>query len=99
MQKRLRQETTVRDRQASAPQADDLAPVVIDQRQTARRRRVAPLTGVGAHAAVVFLLANDVELTTSPRALAAVTLATARGEMSGEALAIWFRQRSRTLPA
>lgn len=54
---------------------------------------------VGAHAALVFLLANDAELTASPRALAAVTLATARGEMSAEALAIWFRQRSRTLPA
>jgi len=50
---------------------------------------------VGAHAAVVFLLANGAELTASAGALADVTLATARGELSAEALAIWFRQRSR----
>jgi death-on-curing protein len=52
---------------------------------------------VGAHAAVVFPLANGLELTASPRALVDVTLATARGEMSAEALAIWIRQRSRLL--
>jgi len=52
---------------------------------------------VGAHAAIVFLLANGLDLTASPRALVDVTLATARGEMSAEALAIWFRQRSRPL--
>jgi len=52
---------------------------------------------VGAHAAVVFLLANGLELTAAPRALVDVTLATARGEMSAEALAIWIRQRSRPL--
>ena len=52
---------------------------------------------VGAHAAVVFLLANGLELTASPRALVDVTLATGRGEMSAEALAIWIRQRSRLL--
>ncbi|MBP1607411.1 MAG: death-on-curing family protein [Acidobacteria bacterium] len=46
-------------------------------------------------AAVVFLLANGVELTASAGALAEITLATARGELSAEALAIWFRQRSR----
>ena len=52
---------------------------------------------VGAHAAVLFLLANGIELTASSEALAEVTLATARGELSAEALAIWFRQRSRPL--
>jgi death-on-curing protein len=52
---------------------------------------------VGAHAAVLFLLANGLELTASSAALAEVTLATARGEMSAEALAIWFRQRSQPL--
>ena len=50
---------------------------------------------VGAHAAVLFLLANGTELTASPAALVEVTLATARGELSAEALAIWFRQRCR----
>jgi death-on-curing protein len=54
-------------------------------------------TRVGAHAAVLLLLANGVELTASARALADITLATARGEMSAEALAIWFRQRSRPI--
>ena len=49
----------------------------------------------GAHAAVVFLLVNGAELTASAGALADVTLATPRGELSAEALAIWFRQRSR----
>ena len=52
-------------------------------------------TRVGAHAAVLFLLVNGTELIANPAALADVTLATARGEMSAEALAIWFRQRSR----
>jgi death-on-curing protein len=52
---------------------------------------------VGAHAAVLFLLANGLDLTASSGVLADVTLATARGEMSAEALAIWFRQRQRPL--
>ena len=52
---------------------------------------------VGAHAAVLFLLVNGTGLTAAPAALAHVTLATARGEMSAEALAIWFRQRCRPL--
>ena len=52
---------------------------------------------VGAHAAVLFLLSNGFELTASPAMLADVTLATARGELSAEALAIWFRQRSRPI--
>ena len=52
---------------------------------------------VGAHAAVLFLLVNGTGLIAAPAALAEVTLTTARGEMSAEALAIWFRQRSRPL--
>jgi death on curing protein len=52
---------------------------------------------VGAHAAVLFLLVNGTELIADPATLADVTLATARGEMSAEALAIWFRQRCRML--
>jgi death-on-curing protein len=52
---------------------------------------------VGAHAAVLFLLVNGTELIADPAALTDVTLATARGEMSAEALAIWFRQRSRSV--
>jgi len=54
---------------------------------------------VGAHAAALFLLANGVELTASAGALADITLATARGELSAEELAIWFRQRSRAAGA
>jgi death-on-curing protein len=50
---------------------------------------------VGAHAGLLFLLANDVEPTFSPAALVDVTLAVARGEVKAEALAIWLRQRSR----
>lgn len=52
---------------------------------------------VGAHAAVLFLLFNGIELTASPAMLADVTLASACGELSAEALAIWFRQRSRPI--
>ena len=52
---------------------------------------------VGAHAAVLFLLVNGTGLIAAPAALAEVTLATARGEMSAETFAIWFRQRSRSL--
>jgi death-on-curing protein len=54
-------------------------------------------TRVGALAAVLFLLVNGTELIAAPAALADVTLAAARGEMSAEALAIWLRQRCRTL--
>lgn len=50
---------------------------------------------VGAHAGVLLLAVNDVEPTFSASELVEVTLAVARGEVSGEALAIWFRQRSR----
>jgi death-on-curing protein len=50
---------------------------------------------VGAHAAIVFLVVNDVEPEFSSEELTAVTLGVARGELSAEALAIWLRQRSR----
>jgi death-on-curing protein len=53
----------------------------------------------GAAAAELMLLANGQELTASSGVLADVTLSTARGEMSAEALAIWFRQRSRATEA
>jgi death on curing protein len=48
---------------------------------------------VGAHAAVLFALLNGNEPAFTSEELVEVTLATARGEMSAEALAIWFRQR------
>ena len=50
---------------------------------------------VGAHAGILFLIVNDVELTFSAAELVDITLAVARGEVSAEALAIWLRQRSR----
>lgn len=50
---------------------------------------------VGAHACILFLLANDVEPLFSPDELAEITLSAARGEVNAEALAIWLRQRSR----
>ena len=50
---------------------------------------------VGAHAMIVFLLANDFELAFTPADLTEMTLAAARGELAVEAIAIWIRQRSR----
>jgi death-on-curing protein len=50
---------------------------------------------VGAHAALLYLRANELELRFSSAELTELTLATARGEMSAEAIAIWFRQRTR----
>lgn len=50
---------------------------------------------VGAMAAELFLGINGVELTAPDEDLVELTLATARGEMSAEAIAIWFRQRTR----
>jgi death-on-curing protein len=50
---------------------------------------------VGAHAAIAFLIANGFVPEFSSAELVEITLATARGEMSAEALAIWIRQRSR----
>lgn len=49
---------------------------------------------VGAHAAIAFLVANGFVPDFTPKELVEITLATARGEMSAEALAIWIRQRS-----
>lgn len=48
---------------------------------------------VAAHAAVVFLAANDAALQCSADDLYDVTVSAARGELSAEQLAIWFRQR------
>lgn len=50
---------------------------------------------VGAHAALLFLQANELAFLFSPAELTELTLATARGEVSAEAIAIWFRQRTR----
>jgi len=50
---------------------------------------------VGAHACILFLLANGVEPVFPPAELTAITLAVAKGEVSAEALAIWLRQRTR----
>jgi death-on-curing protein len=49
----------------------------------------------GAMAAELFLHVNDNDLEASDDALFELTLATARGELSAEELAIWFRQRTR----
>lgn len=49
---------------------------------------------VGAHAAVLLLVANGWTLAFGSRELVDVTMATARGEVGAEALAIWFRQRA-----
>lgn len=50
---------------------------------------------IGAMAAEFFLGLNGVDLVATDEQLVEITLATARGEMSAEALAIWIRQRSR----
>ena len=50
---------------------------------------------IGAMAAELFLVLNGVDLHSTDDELVVATLATARGEMSAEALAIWIRQRSR----
>ena len=50
---------------------------------------------VGAHCALLYLRANDLEILFSPADLTELTLATARGEMSAEAIAIWSRQRTK----
>ena len=50
---------------------------------------------VGAMAAEFFLGINGVELIASDVEVIELTLATARGEMSAEAIAIWFRQRTK----
>jgi death-on-curing protein len=48
---------------------------------------------VGAHAALLFLRANEARPVVAPAELTEVTVAVARGEVSAEALAIWLRQR------
>lgn len=50
---------------------------------------------VGAHAALLFLIANHFQPGFAPEELTEVTLGVARGEGSAEALAIWIRQRTR----
>lgn len=50
---------------------------------------------IGAMAAEFFLSLNGVDLHSTDEELVDITLATARGEMNAEALAIWIRQRSR----
>lgn len=50
---------------------------------------------VGAHAGILFLIANDAEPSFAVAELVEITLAVARGEVNAEALAIWLRQRSR----
>jgi death on curing protein len=50
---------------------------------------------VGAHAGIQLLLVNGFETAFTPAALTRITMAVARGEVSGEALAVWFRQRTR----
>jgi death-on-curing protein len=48
---------------------------------------------VAAHAAVVFVNVNGVELMASVPELVDITLAVAEGKVEVEALTIWFRQR------
>ena len=52
---------------------------------------------VAATAAEFFLIANDVGVDAGDSEWEQITLAAARGEVSAEALAIWFRQRAFTL--
>lgn len=49
---------------------------------------------VGAHALILFLLANAHEPDFTAPELTEMTLAVARGELGPEAIAIWIRQRS-----
>jgi death on curing protein len=50
---------------------------------------------VGAHAALLFLVANGLEPLFTPAELTELTLTVARGEMEAGALAIWLKQRVR----
>lgn len=52
---------------------------------------------VAAHAAVLFATLNGFEPLMSPDELVEVTLAVAEGKVEAEALAIWFRQRLRSV--
>jgi death on curing protein len=49
----------------------------------------------GAHACILFLLANEVEPVFPAAELTEITLAVAQGSVNAEALAIWLRQRIR----
>jgi len=53
---------------------------------------------IAAAAAELFLLINRVELVALDADLLEITMATARGNVGPEALAIWFRQRTRDFP-
>jgi death on curing protein len=50
---------------------------------------------VGAHAMLLFLVANEHDPVFTPSDLTDTTLAVARGELAVEALSIWIRQRTR----
>jgi death on curing protein len=52
---------------------------------------------VAAFAAIVFVESNGQEFLATPDELVATTLAVAEGKMAVEALAIWFRQRLRSV--
>jgi death-on-curing protein len=52
---------------------------------------------VAAHAAVLFALSNGYEPMATPHELFDVTMAVAQGTVEAEALAIWFRQRLRSI--
>ena len=52
---------------------------------------------VGAHAAIVFVLANGWDCLATSEELIDVTLGVAQGKVAAEALAIWFRQRLRAV--
>jgi len=52
---------------------------------------------VGAMAMELFVVANEHDLRARGDELAALVLAVARGELAAEALAIWIRQRLRTV--
>lgn len=50
---------------------------------------------VGAHAALLFISANEMVPDITPPELTEATLSLARGELSVEALTVWLRQRVR----
>jgi death on curing protein len=52
---------------------------------------------VAAFAAIVFVESNGQEFLATPDELVATTLVVAEGKMAVEALAIWFRQRLRSV--
>ena len=52
---------------------------------------------VAAFAAIVFAESNGLEFLATPEELVATSIAVAEGKMAVEALAIWFRQRLRSV--